>query len=144
VVVVYKTHFDLGYTDMASNVVQRHHTTMIDQALLPLQAEFADGASGPLPAEQAGVTLSRAGIQVTAFGPNPDGAGTVLRLWEMSGEGGSCNVRLPAGGGFVAAQPVNLRGEPAGDLIAVARNEFRATPERFAPGSFVLTKGGVR
>ncbi|MHC1768661.1 MAG: hypothetical protein AB9869_31005 [Verrucomicrobiia bacterium] len=33
VVVVFKTHFDIGYTDFASNVVQRYRTSMIDQAL---------------------------------------------------------------------------------------------------------------
>ena len=33
VVVTFKTHFDIGYTDLASNVVQRYRTTMIDQAL---------------------------------------------------------------------------------------------------------------
>jgi len=33
VVVVFKTHFDIGYTDLASNVVQRYRTTMIDEAL---------------------------------------------------------------------------------------------------------------
>jgi len=33
VIVVFKTHFDIGYTDMASNVVQRYRTKMIDDAL---------------------------------------------------------------------------------------------------------------
>ncbi len=33
VIVTFKTHFDIGYTDLASNVVQRYRTTMIDQAL---------------------------------------------------------------------------------------------------------------
>jgi hypothetical protein len=33
VVVVFKTHFDIGYTDMAANVVERYRTTMIDDAL---------------------------------------------------------------------------------------------------------------
>jgi alpha-mannosidase len=33
VIVVFKTHFDIGYTDLATNVVQRYRTTMIDQAL---------------------------------------------------------------------------------------------------------------
>ena len=33
VIVVFKTHFDIGYTDMASNIVQKYRTTMIDQAL---------------------------------------------------------------------------------------------------------------
>lgn len=49
VVVVFKTHFDLGYTDMASNVLHRYRTTMIDQALtvvdrnrdLPPDRQFA-------------------------------------------------------------------------------------------------------
>jgi len=33
VVVVFKTHVDIGYTDMAANVITRYRTTMIDQAL---------------------------------------------------------------------------------------------------------------
>src|SRR5512138_1092577 len=33
VIIVFKTHFDIGYTDLASNVVQRYRTTMIDDAL---------------------------------------------------------------------------------------------------------------
>jgi alpha-mannosidase len=33
VIVVFKTHFDIGYTDMARAIVQRYRTTMIDQAL---------------------------------------------------------------------------------------------------------------
>jgi alpha-mannosidase len=49
VIVVFKTHFDIGYTDLASNVVQRYRTTMIDDALkvvdqnreLPPEQQFA-------------------------------------------------------------------------------------------------------
>ena len=49
VIVTFKTHFDIGYTDLASNVVQRYRTTMIDQALkvvdqnrdLPPEQQFA-------------------------------------------------------------------------------------------------------
>ncbi len=33
VIVVFKTHFDIGYTDLARNVVTRYRTTMIDKAL---------------------------------------------------------------------------------------------------------------
>ncbi len=33
VILVFKTHFDIGYTDLASNVIERYRTTMIDQAL---------------------------------------------------------------------------------------------------------------
>lgn len=47
--VVFKTHFDIGYTDMASKVVEDYRTTMIDQALdvadqnrdLPASQQFA-------------------------------------------------------------------------------------------------------
>ncbi len=46
VVVVFKTHFDIGYTDMAANIVQRYRTTMIDQAL-----KVVDESRG-LPPEQ--------------------------------------------------------------------------------------------
>lgn len=46
---VFKTHFDLGYTDMASNVLHRYRTSMIDDALkvvdrnrdLPPEQQFA-------------------------------------------------------------------------------------------------------
>lgn len=49
VVVVFKTHFDIGYTDMASNIVTKYRTTMIDKALdvvdqnrkLPASQQFA-------------------------------------------------------------------------------------------------------
>ncbi len=33
VIVVSKTHFDIGYTDLASRVVDRYRTSMVDQAL---------------------------------------------------------------------------------------------------------------
>ena len=33
VIVVFKTHFDIGYTDLARNVVNRYRTSMIDKAL---------------------------------------------------------------------------------------------------------------
>jgi hypothetical protein len=48
VIVVFKTHFDIGYTDLASNVVTKYRTTMMDQALkvvdqnkdLPAEQQF--------------------------------------------------------------------------------------------------------
>jgi len=48
VVIAFKTHFDIGYTDMARNVIERYRTAMIDQALevcdrsrdLPRQQQF--------------------------------------------------------------------------------------------------------
>ena len=52
--------------------------------------------AGTLPIVQKGLELSTRGVLVTAFGPNPGGPGTVLRLWECAGQGGPCEVRLPA------------------------------------------------
>ncbi len=53
VVVVFKTHFDIGYTDLARNVVARYRTSMIDNALA-----VCDGAKA-MPAEHRFVwTLS--------------------------------------------------------------------------------------
>lgn len=46
VIVVHKTHFDIGYTALASEVVERYRTTMIDKAL-----SVTDG-SRTLPEEQ--------------------------------------------------------------------------------------------
>lgn len=38
VILVFKTHFDIGYTDLASNVVTKYRTTMMDQALKVVDA----------------------------------------------------------------------------------------------------------
>ena len=54
VVVVFKTHFDLGYTDLTRNVVKRYRTSMIDNALdvcdqnrsLPAENRFVWTLSG--------------------------------------------------------------------------------------------------
>jgi hypothetical protein len=52
----------------------------------PAVAAFAEGKAGTLPPTQAGVTLSRKGVRITAFCPNPDGPGTILRVWEQAGQ----------------------------------------------------------
>ncbi len=108
------------------------------EARLPLLAALADGPGGKWPKSQAGVRLSRSGILVTAFGQNPDGAGTLLRLWEQAGTSGECNVRLPAELGVRTAQPVNLRGQPNGSPIPVRGGAFTVPLHAYAPGSFLL------
>jgi hypothetical protein len=109
-------------------------------ARLPLLAATADGPPGKLPKQMKGLSLSRSGVLVTAFGQNPDGAGTLLRLWEQSGQTGPCRVRLPAGLQFALARPVNLRGEPAGQPVAVRGGEFAVSLRSFAPLSFILER----
>ncbi|HNS20889.1 MAG TPA: glycoside hydrolase family 38 C-terminal domain-containing protein [Sedimentisphaerales bacterium] len=104
----------------------------------PLLAAAAEGKAGALPATRKGVELSSRGFLVTAFGPNPDGPGTVLRLWEYSGAGRSCWVHLPAGLDVDTVHPVTLRGEPAGKPIPVKNGEFSVDLAAFAPASFVI------
>ncbi len=53
VVVVFKTHFDIGYTDLARNVVARYRTSMIDNALA-----VCDGAKAMPPEHRFVWTLS--------------------------------------------------------------------------------------
>jgi alpha-mannosidase len=108
------------------------------EARYPLLAGMADGAPGALPPNRRGLELSRKGILVAAFGSNPDGPGTVLRLWEQAGESGTVRVRLPEGTTFKQVQPVDLRGRSIGKPIAVKDGSFKVLAGAFAPVSFVF------
>ena len=87
-----------------------------------------------------GVALSRRGVRLTAFCPNPDENGIVLRVWEQAGVGGEITVTLPQGMKADAAQPVNLRGEIAGAPIAVKNGSFSFALGAWAPKSFILSE----
>jgi alpha-mannosidase len=106
-----------------------------------LLAWSAEGPAGTLPLRQAGVEISRSGVLVTALAPNPDGAGTVLRLWEQAGQSGECVVRLPAGLATSTVQPVDLRGTPLGAPLPVTDGSFRVSLQAFAPVSLRLSPG---
>lgn len=106
------------------------------EARLPLLAARSTGRPGKIPPAQAGITLSRKGATVTAFGPNPDGAGILLRVWEQAGRGGPLTVTLPAV--FTSATPVNLRGEPAGQPVPIHDGKLTFDLSAYAPASFVL------
>lgn len=111
------------------------------EARFPMQAAAADGPPGNLPSRQSGLGISGKGVLVTAFGPNPDGEGTVLRIWEYAGKSGRRRVRLPAGCDVNSVQPINLRGEPIGKPIAVRGRTFSFRLDAFAPASFLLSSG---
>jgi len=99
--------------------------------------------SGRLPTSQRGLELSRQGVALTAFGPNPDGNGTLLRLWELAGQSGNATVTLPPELKAVTAQPVDLRGRPSGAAVPI-RSDTLVVPLRgFAPASFEL-QGGTK
>ncbi len=106
------------------------------EARYPLLAGLAEGAAGKLPPVQSGVELSRKGVLVAAFGANPDGAGTILRLWELAGQSGPISVKLP--GRFRAATPVTLRGEKTGQPVAITAGKLSFTLPAYAPASYVL------
>ena len=120
----------------------------------PCVAAFADGrAVSPLPAaakttsvqqQGGGIAVSRTGVRVTAFCPNPDGRGIVLRVWEQAGVSGALTVTLPKGMKFDKVQPVNLRGEIAGEPIAVKDGKFSFDLGAWAPKSFVLYDGSEK
>ena len=107
-------------------------------ARLPLLAVPVSGKRGKLPAESTGLELSRKGVLVTAFGANPDGKGTVLRLWEQAGVSGKVTVKLPKGMNVSKMTPVNLRGEPTGKPERIWFGRFSVNLRSFAPASFVL------
>ncbi|HTK19646.1 MAG TPA: hypothetical protein VL442_09045, partial [Mucilaginibacter sp.] len=85
-----------------------------------------------------GISLSRKGVIVTAFGENPDGDGTILRVWEQAGKSGNCVVALPVESKYTTAMPVNLRGEKMGDVIKIVNHALSFDLNKYQPKSFVL------
>lgn len=105
---------------------------------VPLQTASSKVMNGKLPVRQSGVSFSRKGIALTAFGPNPDGNGTILRIWEQSGEKGTVEVTLPAGNKFTRVQPVDLRGGKKGEAFRIASGKLKFKLDAWSPASFVL------
>jgi len=104
----------------------------------PVQTGSANTRRGKLPVQQAGVSVSRPGVLVTAFGTNPDGEGTLLRVWEQAGVSGKLTVELPKGNKATKATLVNLRGEKIGEGISVRDAKLTFELGAYAPVSFVL------
>jgi|GEM_PF-291005 len=113
------------------------------EARMPVLAAIADGTSGTLPSEQAGLALSRTGVQATAFREAADWmpAGTLLRLWEQAGVAGELTVTLPGFAKFTTATPVNLRGEKTSEPLAIRDGKFTFSLRAYAPASFILSPG---
>lgn len=110
------------------------------EARTPLVVAYADGPAGKLPPVQSGLELSRKGVLVTAFGPNPDGEGIILRLWEQAGEDGVCKVKLPEAMRGHKTRLCDLRGRLIEGTI-VSRDGLLEVPlTHFAPTSVLLAK----
>jgi alpha-mannosidase len=108
------------------------------EARSPLIAVFADGPRGKLPVEKTGLKLSRRGVLVTNFGPDPYSDKMLLRVWELAGNSGALTITLPADFSATWAMPVNLRGEPAGKAVKIAGGRLALKLGAFAPASFRL------
>jgi hypothetical protein len=117
---------------------ERDLITPSQEARLPLLAAKSNASPGPLPPSQAGLELSRKGVQVTAFGPNPDGEGILLRLWEQAGQDGVCTIRLPESLRKHKARPCNLRGQPSQERIELREGVLEVPLTHFAPTSVLL------
>ncbi|KFC59586.1 hypothetical protein FEM08_16350 [Flavobacterium gilvum] len=105
----------------------------------PLLAVASEKNNGKLPAEKSGISLSRKGVLVTAFGKDEDGnQGTLLRVWEQAGNSGKLKVTLPKEMKVTKAIAVNLRGERQGKEIKISENQFVIDLNAFAPASFIL------
>ncbi len=77
------------------------------------------------------------GTMVTAFCRNPHGTGTLLRLWEQVGAGGSLTITIP--GNFTTATPVGLRGEKKSTApLRITDGKLTFPLDAYAPASFVL------
>jgi hypothetical protein len=108
------------------------------EARLPLIAAYGSGPRGKLPVLKTGLKLSRRGVLVTLFGPDPYSDKTLLRVWEQAGHSGKLTVNLPVDFPASRAVPVNLRGEPAGDPMTIRHSSFASQLGAFAPASFRL------
>ena len=104
----------------------------------PVLTASVNTRRGPLPTQREGVSVSRPGVLVTAFGANPDGEGTLLRVWEQTGTAGKVTVKLPEGLKVTNVTPVNLRGEEIGKPSSIGSNKLELDLGAFAPASFIL------
>ncbi len=118
--------------------IEKNIITPSWEARTPLVAAFADGPRGKLPATASGLALSRRGVLVTNFGPDPYGDGTLLRVWEQAGVSAALTVTFPTGAKFATATPVNLRGERMGQPLAIRDGTFIVNLHAYAPASFLL------
>lgn len=132
----WSVRINLSFTDDFNN--EKSIITPSEEARSPLLSTLVNGNGGNLPKSAAGIQLSRKGTMVTAFGRNPLGKGTVLRLWEQAGISGDMKIILPKGIKASKATPVDLRGVDKGNPIAIISGKFSCHVDAYAPVSFVL------
>ncbi len=128
------------------------------EARVECVAAVSEAGAGRLPAVATGLTVTQAGeatqagtpatgpsgprgLLVTAFGPNPYGDGTLLRLWEQVGDSGMRTVQLPSGMKARVAQPCDLRGQITGSPLVISeRGTFNVPIKPMAPFSVIIPR----
>jgi hypothetical protein len=103
----------------------------------PLMAVMVNNSGGQLPVSASGIQLSRKGVLMTAFGENPDGEGSILRLWEQAGSNGKMTITLPHNHPFKTATFCNLRGEVVGNKFNI-QDTIEVDIKAYQPISLLL------
>jgi hypothetical protein len=106
------------------------------EARNPVMVGYAEGSAGILPAEQAGIEVSRKGVLVSAS--HSVNEGTLIRVWEQSGISGQLVITLPGKMNVTKAVPVNLRGVKKAELIEVTSGKLEFILGAYAPATFIL------
>jgi alpha-mannosidase len=122
---------------------EKNLTTPLTETLTPLLAGACNYGTGALPSTASGVSLSRKGVLLTAFGPNPDGQGTLLRVWEDAGQSGPLTIALPRQMRVRDVQPIDLRGRPVGQPLPAVDGGFTFELRAFQPASFLMQSSGI-
>jgi alpha-mannosidase len=113
------------------------------EARYPMETAVIDAPAGRVPVVQEGISLDRKGMMITELFKNPSGRGFFLRLWEMSGQSGTCEILFPRRFKARSLQPVDLRGNIYGGAIAVKPDSLRmdrcvVLVQAFAPATFLV------
>jgi hypothetical protein len=114
--------------------------TPSEEARIPLLTAMATSGGGELKSVNSGIRLSEKGILVGAFCENPEGDGTLLRLWETSGKNSRCEIILPKKASFKSARYCNLRGELEKDSsdFDIKEGKFTIVMKAYQPVSVIL------
>lgn len=101
-------------------------------------AIMTETSGGDLPQTHTGIHIMREGVVLTAFGHNPDGEGTLLRVWEQIGNSGKCEIMLPLNSNYKKAIPIDLRGVKLGESVPIINHKLSFDLNKYSPKSFLL------
>lgn len=116
-------------------------TPSLESFVLNFQPVYPAIVPNSAPSSPNGIHIDRRGINITAFGVDPDTGRLMLRLWEMAGLGGEfpeVTVRLPKNMNVREVIPCDLRHRPIGQAIPVSEGCFRIEISPYSPCNLQL------